>query len=137
MSAHHCCEGGSSESGREIAVVRTADKVTRSPTFARRCSEIAGWMVPSAVLVLLPKCPACLAAYIAIGTGIGLSVPAATFLRMLLVILCVASLSYVAAKPAIRLVVSIFTAKSKPKRIAWLVRVTQRRAAGEEGSLSS
>lgn len=132
MSAHHCCEGGSSESGREIAVVRTADKVTRSPAFARRCSEIAGWIAPSALLVLLPKCPACLAAYIAIGTGIGLSVPAATYLRMLLVILCVVSLSYVAAKP----VVSIFTAKLKPKLIAWLVRVTQRRAAGEEGSLS-
>jgi hypothetical protein len=137
VSTHRCCEGGSSESGREIAVVRTADKVTQSPTFARRCSEIAGWMVPSAILVLLPKCPACLAAYIAIGTGIGLSVPAATCLRMVLVILCVASLSYVAAKPARRLMASIFTAKSKAKRIAWFVRVTQRRAAVEERSLSS
>jgi hypothetical protein len=92
-------------------------------------------MVPSAILVLLPKCPACLAAYIAIGTGIGLSVPAATYLRMLLVFLCVASLSYAVAKPANRLLVSIFTAKSK--RIAWFVRMTQRRATGEEGSLSS
>jgi len=94
-------------------------------------------MAPSAILVLLPKCPACLAAYIAVGTGIGLSVPAATYLRMVLVILCVASLSYVAAKPASRLVASIFTAKSKANRIAWFVRVTQRRAAVEEGSLSS
>lgn len=136
MSAHRCCEGGSSESGREIAVVRTADKDTRSPTFARRCSEIAGWMVPSAILVLLPKCPACLAAYIAIGTGVGLSMPAATYLRMLLVILCVASLSYVATKPASCLMVLIFTAKSKSKRIAWFDRVTQRRAAVEEGSPS-
>jgi hypothetical protein len=84
--------------------VRTADDDPRPPAFVRRCAEIARWAVPSAILVLLPKCPACLAAYIAIGTGVGLSVPAATHLRMLLVILCVASLAYVATRPVGRLI---------------------------------
>lgn len=64
----------------------------------KRCLDAAGWLVPGAVLALLPKCPVCLASYVAIGT-LHRAFRAGRDVRvMALVIVCVASLSYVAAR---------------------------------------
>jgi hypothetical protein len=55
-----------------------------------------GWLVPAAILAFLPKCPACLALYIAVATGLSVSVATAAFLRITLVAISVASIVYFA-----------------------------------------
>ena len=68
----------------------------------RRGLKIAGTVIPAAVLVLLPKCPACIVAYIALGTGIGVTISTAAHLRTLLLVVCVACLVYVGARHVLR-----------------------------------
>jgi hypothetical protein len=56
------------------------------------------WALPGTVLALMPKCPACLAAYIAMASGIGLSFSAAAALRWTLIGLCSGSLVFLAGR---------------------------------------
>lgn len=44
---------------------------------------------PALILLLLPKCPMCVAAYVAMFTGIGLSMEAATWLQETTIAVCV------------------------------------------------
>ena len=54
------------------------------------------WAAPGAVVALMPKCPACLAAYVALGTGLSLSFPMAQALRTGLLALSLAALGWFA-----------------------------------------
>jgi len=72
----------------------------------RRGLRIAGTVIPAAVLVLLPKCPACIGAYLALGTGIGVTLSTAAHLRTLLLVVCVACLVYVGARHVLRRIAS-------------------------------
>jgi hypothetical protein len=94
VSTHHCREAAPTDNDRGLVAGRPNDP--SRPRFARRCLELARWAIPGTVLALLPKCPVCIAAYIALGTGVGLSVSTASHLRMVLVTLCLVSLAYLA-----------------------------------------
>jgi len=79
VSGGRCCKAEADE----VIAVRSA----RLPYL-----NIAGWLIPGGVLALMPKCPACLAAYIALATGCALSATTAAGLRATLVTLCAVSL---------------------------------------------
>jgi hypothetical protein len=66
----------------------------KMPAWVRRAREILAWALPGAILVIMPKCPACLAAYVTFLTGFGLSLSTATYLRGGLFVLCTASLVF-------------------------------------------
>jgi|SRR5581483_8584626 len=91
MNSHHCCE--IVRSGSDTGPLTLPTIKSDQPSLFRRFSSIVKWLVPSAILALLPKCPACLAAYVAVGTGIGLSISTATYIRAGLIILCIGSLT--------------------------------------------
>jgi hypothetical protein len=61
---------------------------------SRKVGQAVGWIVPGIVLAVMPKCPLCLAAYIALFTGIGISLAVAKFAWWLVVIICVGILAY-------------------------------------------
>jgi hypothetical protein len=67
------------------------------------CREATGWIAPGVGLALIPKCPMCLAAYVAAITGAGISIPMAERLRLVLLIGCVGALCFVAARTGARL----------------------------------
>jgi hypothetical protein len=79
----HCCE--SANSGKFTPLTP-------------KVREFLAWLLPSAVLVVVPKCPACLAAYVALWTGLGLSLTTAANLRWAMVLPCVASLLFLSVK---------------------------------------
>jgi hypothetical protein len=55
---------------------------------SRKRVRLAGAIPSGIALVLLPKCPACIAAYLAAATGLSLSIGSASWLRTAILILC-------------------------------------------------
>jgi hypothetical protein len=85
---------------RKQAGMRVAQGDPHPASQARRALALTAKIVPVTILAVLPKCPACLVAYVALGTGIGLSLTTATYIRLALTCLCVIALLYFAVKPA-------------------------------------
>lgn len=72
------------------------------PVLSRLC-DAALWAVPAVVLALLPKCPVCLAAWIAVLSGIGVTLPVAASIRWALVAASVVAMACLAVRQAARL----------------------------------
>jgi hypothetical protein len=72
-----------------------------SRRLARRLSTAAASILPGAMLVLLPKCPLCLAAWLTVVTGVGFSAAGAAWMRGMLVVFWVAAVA-LAATPIVR-----------------------------------
>jgi hypothetical protein len=66
----------------------------RSAGVIRRAWRRVEWVFPAALLALMPKCPLCVAAYVALFTGVGISVSTARWIQVSMVTLCLSSLGY-------------------------------------------
>jgi hypothetical protein len=87
-----CCNLLSARNGNESSANVATDGNPRSSLRARRSLVATRWSLPALILILLPKCPACLAAYIALGTGVSLGAAASSNLRLALIGVCVAAI---------------------------------------------
>ena len=92
-----CCSGGHATEGR-------TQGGSSSAVWVRQGRRGAQWLVPGAILALLPKCPMCIAAYIALGTGIGVSIPAAAHVREAIILPCMTALGFLVLRQAAHLV---------------------------------
>lgn len=83
MNSLYCCQ-------RKL---RTSHDARQQKTWLRRARAGAGWIVPGALLALMPKCPMCLVAYVALCSGLTISCASAHILMRTLTVLCISTLA--------------------------------------------
>ena len=71
-------------------------------TWPRRITGFIQWAIPVTALALMPKCPMCVAAYVVLFTGIGLSLSIAAAVRWVLIAFSIAALAYLLFRAARR-----------------------------------
>ena len=79
LNQMHCCE---------------AQPAARRGPPARRWRSAGSCVGSGAMLLLLPKCPVCIAAYLAVWTGVGIAAPIAGHLRSVMAVIFVMSLCF-------------------------------------------
>jgi hypothetical protein len=74
----------------------------RRTGLVRRAWRSVQWLFPAGLLLLMPKCPMCIAAYVALFTGIGITAATAWWIRILMLALCLTWLAYLAVRHTIQ-----------------------------------
>jgi hypothetical protein len=64
----------------------------------RRAWRGMQWLFPATLLVLIPKCPMCVVAYVALFTGMGISVSTARWIQIVMLAFCLVSLAFLAVR---------------------------------------
>lgn len=108
MSTFNCCRGRAAriaacKTPQQDTPVQKTDPVTVVPVskpegLFKRAGNYLKPLLPAFLLAIVPKCPFCLAAYVALGTGIGLSIASAKLLYIFLLCAGIIPLSLFAAK---------------------------------------
>ena len=93
----HCCCNDGDGAATEVATPPNPPKRR-----ARRVAAFIEWALPITTLALVPKCPGCVAAYVLLFTGIGVSIPAAAAVRWTLIVVSVAGIAYLLFRGARR-----------------------------------
>ena len=92
MSMGCKCESNPGSDAKRVLGINTGNHFRRIRMILTRTAAAFRWFLPGVILVIIPKCPLCLAAYVLVGSGIGLSVTSATYLRGALIFICTLSL---------------------------------------------
>ncbi len=92
-SRGRCCCGVAVASSDSPAPLRQ-----RNALLGRRAVELAGWLIPGTLLAFFPKCPLCVAGYVALATGLGMSLTVAMYMRWTLLAFCLGSLAFMSIR---------------------------------------
>jgi len=93
MRAHVCCRITGGDAAQFPASRSNAG-------VGGRARKLGAWLIPGMVLAVIPKCPMCFAAYLAVA-GIGVSMPVATGMRWAILAVCVGTLIGVSGRLAL------------------------------------
>lgn len=93
-----CCCAREVTERIDLAMAPEGARPNAAAKLLRRVLRTIQWAAPAAALAMTPKCPACVAGYVAAVTGIGLSAAAAAQVRFALVWGCCALLALVVAR---------------------------------------
>jgi hypothetical protein len=90
--------------------------MTRPCCARRRVSGVTASLLPAALLLFLPKCPLCLAAWLTVATGIGISAGGVVWLRAILLLLWILAVTTLVWRRQLDRNSIPATAISKPSR---------------------
>src|SRR5438552_3792469 len=91
---YNYCKGGLTSRTLSADAREAEPEAAAEGPRAQRSSQ---WLFPATLLVLIPKCPLCVAAYVALFTGIGINVATARCLPILMLAICL-TLAYLAVR---------------------------------------